>query len=246
MKNLFLILLLSAFCLAQTKMYIKKNNNQVDSIPISEISKISFNNNDDSRIILFQENFESGNLNNWQSTSPSPVISSLHYQSPTHALTLPSSRNDYCFIYKKLDDSLFSGTVGVEYKIMKLDSLQPTVFYGLLYKRHSNWPDNFQMYILGGFIQDSIAVATYDEANPNIHVFDKKVRKIVPGRWYKLKLEHNFDTNTGSYYLNDVKVGEYIYQIPYFDYIMFGDHDSDGTDAGNKYFLDDIIVYRKN
>lgn len=43
MKNLFLILLLSALCLAQTKMYIKKNNNQVDSIPISEISKISFN-----------------------------------------------------------------------------------------------------------------------------------------------------------------------------------------------------------
>lgn len=67
MKNFFLILLLSALCLAQTKMYIKKNNNQVDSIPISEISKITFTdtgtNSAESKIVYISN--EAGNDDVW-------------------------------------------------------------------------------------------------------------------------------------------------------------------------------------
>ncbi|MCK9409911.1 MAG: hypothetical protein M0R68_12345, partial [Bacteroidetes bacterium] len=224
MKSIFICMMLFAFTLttAQTKMYINKTSGGTDSIALSEIKGISFRSVPTDRQILFQEYFENGNLDSWLQVS-TPVISSLESVSPSHSLTLPVNRGDYCFIYKNFSDSIRSGIVGLEYYMMKKDSTVKTSFYGLLYQQQ--YQSIFNVYLLSGFVggprYDTLVASTWDSNTPDIYIYNKSIAKITINKWYKFNFEYDFNTQTASYFLDGIKVGEHNYPISYFDSIMF-------------------------
>ncbi len=252
MKRSLLILALiclSSVAFSQTKMIISKINGTADSLLLTDIRSISFASSQQNRQILFQENFENGNLSPWLSRVTTPVITTSDYVSPSHALTLPPGRADYSCIYRQLSDTLKSGIVGIEFRMMKKDSTQRTAFYGMLFQKRSDVASYAKVQMAMGFggstQSDSVFAQTWNYATPNTTIFIKQIAKIQSNRWYKLGIEYNFATKVCTYLLDDTKIGEHTYDIAYFDSILFGDQDTDGADRGNVFFLDDIVVYRR-
>ena len=242
---LSMVIDISAF--AQTKMIINKTDGTADSVLLSSIKNIAFTSTSANHQILFQEGFENGNLSFWNARVTSPVITTLEHVSPTHSLTLPPGRADYSCIYKNFTDSLSTGTVGLELKMMKKTSTAAQAFYAVFYQKRANNPSYSRSQLVvgfgGGSQKDSLTIQNYT-ASPE-YAYSKSIGKIKINEWHKLAIEFDFSTKKAAYFLDDMKVDERIFDLTYLDSILFGDQDTDGADIGNTYFVDDIILYKK-
>lgn len=214
----------------------------------------------DSPITVLSEGFE-GDLSKWESNYmitvgdfyPHMRVTDEVSHSGKYCATTDSNRTALLYkIEPRLESSVCS-VCGVEFYIMSKGAGQINFTVELGQNAGSSGGLG-KAFGVGFDVRDSIKSTSYDP-NGNGRV-DKMTGTITPNKWYKCKVEINFKDSTANYYIDENKVDQH--KLPKTE--MYGidrmlvyrgkyggsnDYPIECSEGSKKYFVDDIVLYKK-